>query len=72
MQLQVTIFDITGKTPFDIYVCEGNGQNCLYINTIETRSYQFIIPSPYNLLDTYVLKVVDANKSIITGIKEVE
>ena len=72
MGVQATIFGITGKSPFDVYVCEGNGQNCLYIDTIETVTYDFTIPSPYNLLDTYMLKIVDANKLIITGVQEVE
>ena len=72
MGVEVTIFGITGKSPYDIYVCEGNGQNCLYIDTIDKTEYDFIIPSPYNLLDNYMLKIVDANKLIITGIQEVQ
>lgn len=72
MQTQVLINGITGKSPYDIYICEGNGQNCLYINTITTKTYDFIIPSPYNLLDTYMLKIVDANKLIITGVQSVQ
>lgn len=72
MGVQTMIYGITGKSPFDVYICEGNGQNCLYINTIETNSYDFVIPSPYNLLDTYMLKIIDANKQIITGVRQVE
>jgi len=72
MGVKATIFGITGKSPFDVYVCEGNGQNCLYIDTIESTTYDFTIPSPYNLLDIYMLKIIDANKLIITGVQEVE
>jgi hypothetical protein len=71
MTTQVIIDGITGKSPFDIYVCEGNGQNCLYINTISENSYVFTIPSPYDMLNLYMLKIIDANKLIITGIQEV-
>jgi hypothetical protein len=72
MSLEVRIYGITGKSPFDVYICEGNGQNCLYINRITENSYNFTIPKPYDLLDVYLLKIIDANKFIITGVQTVE
>lgn len=71
MQVQVTINGITGKSPFDIYICEGNGENCLYIDTINQNYYDFTIPKPYDTLDVYLLKIIDANKLIISGIENV-
>jgi hypothetical protein len=72
MALEVVISSITGKSPFDIYICQTNGANCLYINTIEENSYRFLIPSPYDVMQAYMLKIIDANKSIIIGNQTVE
>ena len=71
MQVNVTISSITGKSPFDIYICEGDGKNCLYINTINETYYDFTIPKPYDTLDVYLLKIIDANKLIISGVESV-
>jgi hypothetical protein len=55
MALQVTINDITGVTPFDI----------------TSTPYVFDIPVPYDTSTEYMLKVVDRNGCIITGIESV-
>lgn len=69
MAVRVTISGISGATPFDIYICQGDGSSCFYINTIETASlpYEFDIPSPYDTFTSYVLKVIDNNNCIISG-----
>jgi hypothetical protein len=47
MGVQVTINNITGQTPYDIYVCQVDGSGCFYISTIgPTFPYVFDIPSP--------------------------
>jgi hypothetical protein len=48
MALQVTINDITGQTPFDIYICQSDGTGCFYMATISTTPYVFDIPPPYD------------------------
>lgn len=74
MAIQVTISDITGQTPFDIYICQPSGNSCFYINTITSISefpYIFDIPEPYNTGTSYMLKAVDFNNCIITGVTNV-
>ena len=71
MTLQVTIYDITGQTPYDIYICQGDGTGCFYMATISTVPYVFDIPSPYNSSTQYMLKVIDNNGCVITGIEDV-
>jgi uncharacterized protein YfaP (DUF2135 family) len=72
MAIKVTISDITGTTPYDIYICQPDGTSCFYINTINTNSYQFDIPVPYDTDTQYMLKVIDNNNCIITGIQQVQ
>lgn len=67
MGIQVNINGITGQTPFNIFICQSDGGNCIYIDKIETTTYEFEIPAPYNTLLEYKLKIIDGNNSIITG-----
>jgi hypothetical protein len=71
MAVQVTINDITGATPYDIYVCQSNGAGCFYISTITSTPYVFDIPSPYDESSSYMLKVIDSNNCVITGVQNV-
>ena len=71
MEVQVTINDITGATPYDIYICQGDGTGCFYMATIPTVPYVFDIPSPYDSSTQYMLKVIDNNGCVITGIEDV-
>ncbi len=73
MAVQVTINDITGQTPYNVYICQNTGAGCFYISTITNSSlpYIFDIPQPYNTASSYMLKVVDANNCIISGVTTV-
>lgn len=69
MAIKVTISNITGATPYDIYICQPNGTSCFYIDTIGNVElpYEFDIPAPYNTGTSYMLKAIDNNNCIITG-----
>jgi hypothetical protein len=69
MAIKVTISNITGATPYDIYICQPNGTSCFYIDTIgnDELPYEFDIPTPYNTGTSYMLKAVDNNNCMITG-----
>ena len=71
MALQVTINDITGVTPYDIYICQSDGTGCFYMATTSTVPYVFDIPAPYDTSIEYMLKIVDRNGCVITGIESV-
>ena len=72
MAVQVTINGITGQSPFDVYICQPNGSGCFYINTISSTSYQFDIPEPYDTGLAYMLKVIDSQNCIISGVTYVQ
>lgn len=67
MAVQVTISNVTGQTPYDVYVCQTNGSSCFYITTTSSIPYVFDIPVPYNNLSAYMLKLIDGNNCIISG-----
>jgi hypothetical protein len=71
MAVQVNISSITGSTPFDIYICQPSGNDCFYITTISTIPYVFDIPTPYDSSTSYMLKVIDNNGCIISGVTNV-
>lgn len=71
MAVQVTINGITGTSPYDVYICQSNGTGCFYISTITSLPYVFDIPEPYNTATSYMLKVIDANNCVVTGIQTV-
>ena len=64
MPAKITINDITGTTPFDIYVCDNPITTCIYIDTISTLPFEFNIPSIMENQDDYNLKVIDNDNCI--------
>ena len=72
MAIQVSIYTITGQSPYDIYICQTGGTGCFYMATITSAPYVFDIPAPYNTSDAYMLKIIDDNGCVITGISSVE
>ena len=60
----VTINDISGTTPYNIYLCDNPVTLCVYIDTISTLPYSFEIPTLLTSQDDYTLKVEDDNGCI--------
>jgi hypothetical protein len=61
MANQINITTITGVPPYDIYICQVDGSNCIYIDTISSTPFSFIIPESYDITNGFTLKVIDAN-----------
>lgn len=72
MAIQVTINDISGVTPYDVYICQPNGSGCFYIDTINSTPFVFDIPEPYDMGLAYMLKIIDGENCIITGVTYVQ
>jgi hypothetical protein len=65
--IKLNINGITGQTPYDIYLCQGDVNNCIYIKTISGTTNTFDIPKPFDNNNQYILKIIDANNRVITG-----
>ena len=68
MPTNITINNVTGAQPFDVYVCDSPITTCIYVSTINTVDlpYSFNIPVVYGRLTQFVVKVVDNNDCIVT------
>jgi hypothetical protein len=69
--VSVNIFGITGQSPYDIYICQSDVNNCIYINTISGTTYSFDLPKPMDNSLQYIIKVIDNNNRVITSIENV-
>jgi len=65
MEIDVTIDELTGASPFDVYICDINQFTCLYVETIESAPFTFNILHPFNIHPCYKVKVIDNNGCII-------
>ena len=68
MPIDVTINNISGSTPFDIYICDDPITMCIYVDTISTVPYQFSVPNLMINLTSFNLKMVDSNGCTTTQI----
>jgi hypothetical protein len=61
MPIDITINNITGSSPYDIYICDDPVTTCIYVNTINSLPYQFEVPPIMSTNTIFNLKVVDNN-----------
>jgi hypothetical protein len=69
MPNSVTISNITGTTPYELYLCISGGGPCYYIDYIESSElpFNFTVPSPIQSYNGYCLRVIDNDGCIITN-----
>ena len=61
MPIDITINNISGASPYDIYLCDNPVTFCVYIDTISSLPYVFEVPSLMSNDNDFNLKVVDNN-----------
>ena len=63
MPTNINVNNISGATPFNLYLCDEDIVTCIYINTIPSSSlpYDFQIPTIMEGQVSFNLKVVDNN-----------
>jgi hypothetical protein len=59
MSIIVDITGITGTTPFNIYICDSGFTSCFYVTSINTPTGSFTVPSPYDGLPSFGVKIID-------------
>jgi len=63
MPIDITINDISGQTPFDVYVCNTGQTYCVYSATITSGDLPYTFEVPITFLDSIGvhLRIVDDN-----------
>jgi hypothetical protein len=66
MPTQITINNLSGASPYDIYLCDNPITTCFYITTTSTLPYVFDIPSIMESQTSFNLKMIDNNGCEVT------
>jgi len=63
MACQIQINSISGTSPFDIYLCDINLNQCVFIQTETSPSYPIIITPPPTFygVNQLIVKIIDDN-----------
>lgn len=66
MTTNILINNISGASPFNIYLCDPSNITCIYIDTIPSSSlpYEFVVPVIMGSQNSFSLKVVDSNNCV--------
>lgn len=64
----ITVNQITGDSPFQVYLCLSGGTTCYFVDTITSSQipYNFYTPTPIENYDYYCLRVIDNVGCVIT------
>jgi len=61
MPIDITINNISGASPYDVYLCDNPVSVCIYIDTVSSLPYVFQVPSLMSNDNDFNLKIVDNN-----------
>lgn len=67
MPYEVTIPSVTANTPVDIYYCNFLLDSCVYVATVSTFPYTFVVPQSYVGQGLYI-KIIDTNGCIVSDV----
>jgi hypothetical protein len=70
MPTDITISNINGQEPYDIYICDSGLTTCYYVNTINNSDFpfEFQVPTVFDGLYVYNVKAVDGNNCEVNNI----
>jgi len=63
MGRELTIEWITATQGYNVFICDNDLITCVYLSTINDSDlpYSVVIPSPYDTMTNYKIKIVDSN-----------
>ena len=56
MPTNVTITNLTGSSPYNVWVCDTTLTTCIYVSTFSTVPYTFEVPYVYSSLTDFITK----------------
>lgn len=64
----IEILNISGFTyPYDVYICDSYGTNCVFISTISTSVPPYVsitLPTQFNTAPSLIIKIIESNGCI--------
>ena len=62
MASKITINSVSGaSTPYTIYICDANGNNCSILTTDASPTGDFFLSTFFNGAPSVMLKIIDSN-----------
>lgn len=58
MSQQVTIESVIANTPVNIYYCDAFSGSCVFVSTVASFPFTFLVPPPYDETN-FLIKIVD-------------
>jgi hypothetical protein len=73
MNKQITITNLTGTEPYNVYLCDDTYSGCVYIASIYNVNvpYTFLVPVSFETLTNVGVKVIDSRDCLIEGVVEI-
>jgi hypothetical protein len=66
MPTVVTINDVSGTTPYDVYICDYPPTQCIYVDRISSAPYVFEVPTLMLSFPEFTLKIIDSSGCEVT------
>jgi hypothetical protein len=67
MPVSIVINDLSGSSPFNVYLCDNTNTTCVYIDRISSTPYEFEVPTLFVKLPDVNLRIVDSSGCEITS-----
>lgn len=67
MPVSIVINDLSGSSPFNVYLCDNTSTTCVYIDRISSSPYEFEVPTLFVKLPDVNLRIVDSSGCEITS-----
>lgn len=70
MNKEITITNLVGTQPYNVYICDNTYNMCVYVTTINDADvpFSFLVPEPYNNLSEVGIRVLDGNNCVIKSL----
>lgn len=69
MASYINITNISGTSPFDVYICAPTGNNCIYVTGITSAPVIIEVPTFYETAESVLVKIIDSENCIDLSIE---
>lgn len=59
MPVEVTINNVSGSSPFFLYICDNTLTSCFYATSFSGAPFTYDVPSPWDTMNDFCVKIID-------------